>query len=114
MPSEEVVVIIGSHGQITFLSHKGLDGLAGLGESTTVRASQVYPLSTAKKAAFFALRWLFGEDSAMGEWTRRWKGPWMVDLAKSNGPKSGPFDTRSEAIAFEESWLVSQWTAPTT
>ncbi len=38
---------------------------------------------------------------------------WFADLAPSAGPKLGPFDRRSEALAAEEAWLEANWLTPT-
>jgi hypothetical protein len=32
-------------------------------------------------------------------------GRWLADLSPVNGPCLGPFETRSEALAAEHSWL---------
>ncbi|MBP62012.1 MAG: hypothetical protein CMJ62_10870 [Planctomycetaceae bacterium] len=36
-------------------------------------------------------------------------GRWIADLAVVNGPKLGPFDRRSEALAAERAWLEDHW-----
>lgn len=38
------------------------------------------------------------------------KGKWIADLAPVGGPFLGPFDTRSEALSAEASWLDAQLT----
>ena len=40
-------------------------------------------------------------------------GQWHADLAPCNGPKLGPFDQRSEALAAERRWLKTHWLTPT-
>ena len=36
-------------------------------------------------------------------------GHWTADLAVVDGPKIGPFDHRSEALAAERRWLEDHW-----
>ena len=36
-------------------------------------------------------------------------GKWIVDLAPVAGPKLGPFNHRSEALAAEVQWLETHW-----
>lgn len=33
-------------------------------------------------------------------------GQWLADLSPVGGPSLGPFETRSEALATEEAWLM--------
>ena len=37
------------------------------------------------------------------------EGKWWVDLAPVGGPKLGPFDYRTEALAAEQHWLEANW-----
>ena len=39
-------------------------------------------------------------------------GAWFVDLAPSRGPRLGPFDRRSDALAAESRWLSDNWLVP--
>jgi hypothetical protein len=39
-------------------------------------------------------------------------GRWWADLAPSGGPKLGPFDRRSEAIAAEMAWIEAHALSP--
>ena len=39
-------------------------------------------------------------------------GRWFADLSPVAGPKLGPFDRRSQALAAEISWLESNWLTP--
>ena len=36
-------------------------------------------------------------------------GQWWGDLSPVDGPKLGPFATRSEALAAEVNWLTAHW-----
>jgi hypothetical protein len=35
------------------------------------------------------------------------RGQWFADLAPVAGPRLGPFDCRSQALAAEEAWLTT-------
>jgi len=39
-------------------------------------------------------------------------GYWWADLSPVSGPKLGPFDLRSEALAAERDWLEQNWLQP--
>ncbi len=39
-------------------------------------------------------------------------GKWIADLSPANGPKLGPFTTRSEALRAELAWLHQHWLTP--
>ena len=41
------------------------------------------------------------------------QGCWSADLSPVAGPKLGPFDRRSEALAAERRWLEANWLTPT-
>ena len=36
-------------------------------------------------------------------------GQWLADLSPVGGPKLGPFDQRSCALAAEQAWLAEHW-----
>ena len=38
-------------------------------------------------------------------------GRWIADLAPVDGPKLGPFDRRTDALAAEVQWLRDNWLA---
>lgn len=39
------------------------------------------------------------------------QGRWFADLSPCHGPRLGPFDRRSEALAAEHAWLEENWLA---
>jgi hypothetical protein len=68
---------IDPHGNVTCLYSEALD-LARLGKLSIQRVSHVEP------------------DE---------EGKWWADLAPTGGPRLGPFDKRSQALAAEMDWL---------
>ena len=36
-------------------------------------------------------------------------GQWTADLSPVNGPRLGPFSSRSDALAAERQWLETHW-----
>lgn len=36
-------------------------------------------------------------------------GRWFADLSPLNGPRLGPFDLRSQALAAEQAWIEAHW-----
>ena len=95
-----------TNGSIKAVDAPGVrEALATLGSVTKRRASHVVPVNPVKRVAFQALRAMFPDTSKVAGWTRGWKGPWVADLAPSNGPILGAFDSRTDAIAAEVRWL---------
>ena len=39
-------------------------------------------------------------------------GRWFADLSPVGGPRIGPFDSRSQALAAESRWLEAHWLIP--
>ncbi len=39
-------------------------------------------------------------------------GRWLADLSPVDGPRLGPFDRRSDALAAESAWLEQHWLIP--
>ena len=37
------------------------------------------------------------------------EGRWIADLSPVNGPRLGPFENRSQALAAEVEWLAKNW-----
>jgi hypothetical protein len=74
-------LIVHADGVISCIYSEALD-LASLGRLTIRRASYVEP---------------------------NLRGQWLADLAPVGGPKLGPFDKRSLALAAEQVWLAEHW-----
>lgn len=105
-PKTCCIVTIDDDGQIRYLDKDELRGLEQLGEVTKRRASHVHPTSLLLRFAFYLLRDVFGENGKVGNWTRKWKCLWDIDLTISGGPRVGPYRLRAEAISAEEAWLA--------
>ena len=41
------------------------------------------------------------------------QGRWFADMSPVGGPRLGPFDRRSDALAAERHWLQANWLTPT-
>ena len=39
-------------------------------------------------------------------------GQWTADLLPVNGPLLGPFSSRADALAAEQTWLLEHWLVP--
>lgn len=74
-------LLIQSDGAIRCLYHEAID-LATLGRMTIARGSYVEPDPN---------------------------GKWYADLAPVNGPRLGPFSSRSQALSAEQAWLEANW-----
>ena len=75
------------------------------GAETVKRASNVLPFGITKQIVFKALRRVFGDKGRVSDWTRRWRGPHVVDVI--DGPLLGPFGSREEALRCEVEWLLN-------
>ena len=76
-PAQQMQLVVQKDGTTCFIYHELLD-LACMGQVQIRRASHVEP------------------DE---------QGRWWADLSPVAGPKLGPFDRRSEALAIEMVWL---------
>lgn len=102
-------IIMRPDGQIMAIAHATRDAqmISALGVVAEVRrGGRVVPASFLKRALFCALRRLFGDGGRVAAWTRRWRGPWYVDMTPSRGPILGPFPNRAQAIRAEENIIL--------
>ena len=106
-----MILRIGPDGKITAVAHGVRDRhfLEALGEVVEVRrAGRVLPARRLPRLAFRVIRRLVPDDHPLAAWTRRWPGPWIVDLRGMGGPILGPYAGRSEAMAAEEQWVAAR------
>jgi hypothetical protein len=47
------------------------------------RFSEIVPVNPLLLVLFRLLRWMFGENGAVSDWTRRWKCTWSMTILKS-------------------------------
>jgi hypothetical protein len=78
------IIDIAPNGKMTFIHDDQFKGLLSQGKATITRASHVEPGDPAK-----------GQDPLK----------WYADMAPSNGPILGPFETRQEALDQETTWI---------
>ena len=74
-------------------------------KSTKRRVSHILPKNPLKRIFFKVLRKLFGEEGKVADWTRKWKGKWIVII---DGEVKGEFESREEAIEFEKRYLFER------
>lgn len=99
-----VVFHIDEDASVRFVaSAEMVDAAAGLGDVSLQRASHVVPENRFLRAAFRLIRALVRDESRAAGWTRRWNCRWIAQII--GGPRLGPFDDRSAAIAAEVEWL---------
>lgn len=103
--TQTATIMIGPGGKITGVETEALRAIltATGADATTHRASNVWPQQAAKRAVFRLVRACVSDRGRVAQWTRGWKGPWMVHVHQ--GPTLGPFEDRGEAIAAEIEWL---------
>lgn len=86
--------------------------LSKIGISSKTRASHVIPEHELKKIAFKIFRKIFGDTGKISNWTRTWKGPWLIDFSPTIGGLYGPFLSREKALEVEykklKEWLIKQ------
>ena len=77
-----------------------------LRERRETRVSRIVPKSLFLRALFLLLRKLFGDDTLVAQWTRRWKCVWLVVI---DGEVVGEFEDRKKAIELEKEYLRRAW-----
>jgi len=66
------------------------------------RVSHIYPSNPIKRFFFKLIRKLVDDESPLADWTRSWKGRWIVVIGNEI---VGEFGNRKEAIEFEKAYL---------
>ena len=99
----EIQIVI-SDQSIAYLEHDAREPL--LVGGSTRRASWILPQSLVKRIVFCVIRRLAGDHGKLAEWTRAWRGPWVVDLRLSGGLVCSGFSSRESAIKYEERFVL--------
>lgn len=105
----ELSLRIGGDGETTIIYHPN-DPAAGdlaavLGIVTSdQRGGHVLPLNPLKRWAFTTIRQIWGGRDKLAEWTRTWRGPWMVKIV--DGPQLGPFGSHAAGCQAEVAYLL--------
>lgn len=79
-----------------------LDGGQGIVGGVVIerrRVSHIVPVNRFKRAAFHALRIMFGESGRVSDWTRSWRGPWLTRLVGST--RTFVHQSRSACVEWE-------------
>jgi len=92
---------------MTYLKTDSADIFLECGETITRRASHVLPARFWKRLAFRVCR-ILGRTGRVAEWTRTWRGPWLVDTSPTAGVVLvGRWVNRQDAIDAEVTFLNS-------
>lgn len=98
---KDIELIINEDGTIQSIKNEGEDFDLFDAESEVNRASHVEPVNRTLRRAFHFLRKVFGENGRVGNWTRRWKCEWRIDMSPVGGMVFYGFASRADAIAYE-------------
>lgn len=80
-----------------------------LGQTVEVqRGGHVLPVNPIKRRAFFAIRKVFGGSGRLSDWTRSWRGPWVVIRADNGQPLEGTFPTHAAAVEVEVAYIQKE------
>jgi hypothetical protein len=66
------------------------------------RVSFILPANPIKRFFFKLVRSVCDDESPLADWTRNWKGDWIVVI---DGKIKGKFKDREKAIEFEKAYL---------
>lgn len=109
MDSAITISIDPQSGSVSFLVSESTKNFLS-DEAIIRRASHVEPTNPLLRWLFHGVRYVFGEDSRAGNWTRRWPVKWRVNLFPIDGPiLSVIYNNRDEAIQAEIDWLERNW-----
>jgi hypothetical protein len=71
---------------------------------TRRRATHIWPKHKGKERIFLLLRRWFGDEGRIAEWTRGWKGPWVVRSPQKHRPLFSHED-RERCIEWERRYV---------
>ena len=101
---EHVVITIDSTGDATFLV-SGTTKEFISSRDIICRASHIQPSYWRFRVPFRLLRFVFGDEGRIADWTRNWSVAWRINLTPVGGPILGSYVSRSLAINDEVLWL---------
>ena len=87
--------------------------LAGGSTGASARVGRIEPVSLLLRTAFTALRYVFGDEGWIADWTRSWDCRWRVNLTAVGDQiyyfdeQEQPFANRKHAVAFEQQRVLS-------
>jgi hypothetical protein len=106
MPNQEVSVVVRDDGTVVCLDHPECKCFREMGSVKTRRASHVEPYTRGYRMSFHLLRWIFGDQGRVSDWTRSWDVLWRVNLTPVGGPiLPGATILREAALRREVEWL---------
>jgi len=82
------------------------DALGSVSEDE--RGGYVYPVRPLKRWAFKALRKTFGSSGSVAEWTRHWRGHWIVIRADNGVRLPGVFPSHQAAVEAEVAYILEE------
>lgn len=107
-----VVKINKKTGEVEIVYHPNQEGeieALDLGKAlSSRRGAHVYPKAPLKRKIFKTLRSLFGSDGKVADWTRRWRGKWILVPPKDRtfDRDFGTFNSHDEAVTAEVAALL--------
>lgn len=115
MAEEVVRITLRSGKTVTLVGGPVEDRIAvALGQPIKKRASHIWPADRIHRVAFRAIRLVFGEESPLIEWAKRWKVVWTVRWADQPHVVVFSHQSRRECRRFERRELFRrmQWPQP--
>lgn len=117
--SHPLVVNIAANGEASLVYHPAkqseeaeeIGGELGL-KIEDRRGGHVWPKRPVKRFAFKALRKVFGSKGRVSDWTRSWRGPWVVCVPSTKQYLDGTYRTHDEAVDAEVAYILSDLVGP--
>jgi hypothetical protein len=76
------------------------------------RVGHVWPAGAPKRLAFRLLRKVFGSKGALADWTRTWRGAWIVVLVDTGEALPATYPSHDAAVEVEVAWSLAQEVTP--